>query len=298
MFPWRKYSEQDLVVEFQKLQELCRKDLHFRAASPPAPEWRLSSNIGKICSNAFFQYVRMNTPKYKQLYCADFWVKNKNKIMKYYKSNHINDLFGTIVFLNKAPSQFSIITACWAYKFFNAHTVLDPFSGWGDRCIAAMAMDIDYVVCDSNDSLEYWYIKMIELFNSFGHSNSSVKIHITKCELLIQTLNERRFDLMFSSPPFFSRNKLTELYHNTERDEEKFFEECLFPLKNYGFSHCNYICLNLPESMYSRLRKNVREADNIINFGRTRSYDIQNHTKNNLLYCWTMFIQDNCGFSF
>ena len=127
MFPWRKYSEQDLVVEFTKLQELCRKDV---------ATFHLSSNIGKICSNAFFQYVRMNTPKDKQSSCVDFWVK-KNKIMKYYKDNHINDLFGTIVFLNKAPSKFSIITACWAYKFFNAHTVLDPFSGWGDICIAA-----------------------------------------------------------------------------------------------------------------------------------------------------------------
>ena len=74
-------------------------------------------------------------------------------MMEYYDSHPINDLFGIIVFLNKAPSQFSIITACWTYKFFNANTVLDPFSGWGDRCIAAMSMNVDYTGCDSNDNL-------------------------------------------------------------------------------------------------------------------------------------------------
>ena len=95
--------------------------------------------------------------------------------------------------------------------------MLDPFARWGDRCIAAMTMNIDYTGCDSNDRVEGAYNNMIEFFKSFGHSNSTVKIHITKCELLIQTLNERRFDLLFSSPPFFSRHKLTELYHNTEQ---------------------------------------------------------------------------------
>ena len=60
--------------------------------------------------------------------------------------------------------------------------------------------------------------------------------------------------------------------------------------------HCHNICLNLPESMYTSLKKKVREADNIIKFGRTRSYDIQNHTKKNILYCWSCSFRTKVAF--
>ena len=126
-------------------------------------------------------------------------------------------MFGTIVFLNKAPSEFSIITSCWIYKFFNAHTVFDPFAGWGDRCISAMSMDVDYTGCDSNEKLETCYTKMIDFYKR--HSNSNVKVYSTKCELMIQELNDSHFDLLFSSPPFFHNHRLTEIYDKTEIDD-------------------------------------------------------------------------------
>ena len=276
MFPWREYNENDLIIEFKKLQALKNMDLS---------EFHLSSNIGKICSNYFFQYVRMNTRTNRRcLSCVEYWKNDINKIMKYYDSHPINDLFGTIVFLNKSPSQFSIITSCWIYKFFNVNTVFDPFSGWGDRCIASMSMNVDYTGCDSNEKLEYCYHKMIDLYKR--HSNSNVKIYITKCELMIQELNDSHFDMLFSSPPFFHNHRLTEIYDNAEIDEKKFIEKCLVPIMDYGFSHCNYICLNLPEEMYNILTKKVKPANIIINFGKGRSYDIKNIIHNNLLYCW------------
>ena len=77
MFPWREYSKEDLIFEFKKLQALKFMNIS---------DFHLSSNIGKICSNYFFQYVRMNTrTNRRSLSCVEYWKKDDTKIMKYYE---------------------------------------------------------------------------------------------------------------------------------------------------------------------------------------------------------------------
>ena len=109
---------------------------------------------------------------------------------------------------------------------------------------------------------------MLDLYKR--HSNSSVTIYSKKCELMLEELNDSHFDLLFSSPPFFHNHSLIEIYDNTEIDEKKLFEECLFPLMNYGFSHCNYICLNMPEEMYNIITKKVKGGKHYYKFWKKK----------------------------
>ena len=56
--------------------------------------------------------------------------------------------------MNHPPAQFPPFLAGQIYKYFDATNILDPYAGWGDRCIAAMALDINYIGIDSNTHLE------------------------------------------------------------------------------------------------------------------------------------------------
>jgi len=283
LFPWRQYDKETLLLEFDKLREISSKEIKKSS---------LLSNIGRQCTNSFFQYVRMDTPTIgsHHLTSIEFWRNKREKIIHYRNSKSKGkDLFGTIVFLNKAPSQFSVITSCWIYQKFNVSSVFDPFSGWGERLLAAMAMDIDYVGCDSNKKLYGPYSKMIKFFGNY--SKSDVLINIGRCEKIIQLkhMRNREFDMFFSSPPFFTDNgKLLEEYDGTEEDENTFFETCLIPVIEYGFSHCKHICLQIPKNMYIKIRKVFGKADKKFCFGRKRSYDTQNYEKNNFLFYWKM----------
>ena len=93
------------------------------------------------------------------------------------------DLFGTIVFMKRAPSHFSPYAAGIVYKYFNAKKVFDPYAGWGDRCLAAICLDIDYVGVDSNEKLKVPFKKLISKFN---HS-SNIKFISDKSENVILT---------------------------------------------------------------------------------------------------------------
>jgi len=88
-FPYRKYSMDELLEEYEKLRDY-QPDKTLRR-----------KNIGYKCSNAFFQYERMNTPSGKHFTNIEFWKNNKKSIIKYQKKSEKNmDLFGTIQFLN------------------------------------------------------------------------------------------------------------------------------------------------------------------------------------------------------
>ena len=67
------------------------------------------------------------------------------------------DAFGTWVHLARAPSHFPPAVAGRLYRLFGARSVADPFAGWGDRCIAAMALRLRYLGADSNVNLRNPY---------------------------------------------------------------------------------------------------------------------------------------------
>jgi hypothetical protein len=280
-FPWRKYSNEELIDEFEKLKEYP-SFLRLTHKTKFLP----NSNMGKICSNYFFQKERMNTARYGHVNTVLFWKEKKEKIIEYNKNNpHKGDLFATCQFLNKTPCQFPPTIASCIYKMFDASSIFDPFAGWGDRCISAIACDIKYLGCDTNKRLKPCFDKMTDFFDI----NKNIRMIYDDCINILDRINF--VDIIFSSPPFFDiQNKSIEIYKNDRYEDkfEQFMEECLLPLLK--FKRCKWICFHLPKNMYDYVKKKFRKSDKIINFGTKRNYGYspkdsccELHSK---IYCW------------
>lgn len=275
-FPWRKYSNSELMDDYNNLRESIQ---NLKKITFPIKQ----SNIGRKCSNYFFQHERMKTRSQNKISCYDFWHKNKSRIIKY-KKDKSNDLFSIINFLNHCPSQFPPFSATQIYKYFNATKILDPFAGWGDRCIAAMSMDLDYIGIDSNTHLKPHYSKMIKYFPS----KSNVKMIYKRSEKV--DFNKLNFDFVFTSPPYWRDNDklLLEEYYNTETDYNKFINDVLVTiiLKCLKKDKDMWVCINIPENMYKDLKKIIGPCEKILKFKSIGNTKSNKEIKNNYIYCY------------
>lgn len=281
-FPWRKYSKKELLDEYEKLSKKLKTmivDIN-----------KLNlSKIGMKCSNFFFQYERLKTPSQNKISCFDFWRKDEDKIIQYYNKNerHSNDLFATIVFMNHPSSQFSPLIAGQIYKYFDAKNILDPYCGWGDRALAAIALDINYTGIDSNNRLKPYYDKMIEYYPY----KSNIEIIYDYCENI--DINKIFFDIIFTSPPYWDeKSVLLEKYNNCENNYNAFMKKSLLPLINKALKKKNvWICINIPKFMYDDIAKQIRKCDKIIKFKTNINNKSLNHGKHKLnnIYCFSSY---------
>ena len=275
-FPWRKHYDDELLNEYDKLKDKLKDKIIL-----PIPY----SRIGYKCSNNFFQYERLKTPSQNKKSCFEFWNENKKYIIANRPLGH-GDLFSRITFINYAPSQFPPVIAGQIYKYFNATNVLDPFAGWGDRCLAAMALDINYTGIDSNKNLKPLYNKMINFFPS----QSKIKMIFKKCQDV--NIDNLEFDFIFTSPPYWDNKlKLLENYYGCEKDYVVFMNSCLIPfIKNCMNKYPKiWLCLNIPKIMYDDLKKEVGKCQKILKFktgsNKTNSNEHSKYKCNNV-YCF------------
>ena len=263
-FPWRKHSDEELLAEYLRLKiRLSKSKITFPI---------LFSRIGYKCSNNFFQYERMNTAGYGRPSTLQYWKNNKKDIISFSKQEK-RDLFSTLNYFNHAPSQFPIVTAGQIYKYFNATKILDPYAGWGDRCLAAMSLNVDYIGIDSNPKLKKHFTEMKKFFPT----KSNIKIISKKAEDV--NINKLDFDFVFSSPPFWRNNKLLELYNNTEDDYKSFFKK-FSKLIDKCLKKDVWVCLYIPKDMCDDL------VDVIGKYKKTIKIKTSNSKKIEYVYCW------------
>jgi len=147
-FPWRSYNTKTLADEYVKLKRKLSLDSidDFKVNRKITVPY---CYIGNSCLDNFFQYEIMSTPSQGKISCVDFWKGNKKKIISYYNEHSDKDLYRVIRFFNHPPSHFPMLVAATIYKLFNSSKIFDPFAGWGDRCLAAMSLNLDYTGVDS-----------------------------------------------------------------------------------------------------------------------------------------------------
>lgn len=158
-FPWRTYTKDELDDDFQKLRKRILKD----PITPSTPIKR--PLVGYKCTNAFFQKERLRVRSQNKPSAIDYWKKNHKYVTRY---NSNNDMFGRVVFLSFAPSEFSAYAAGGVYAYFmrllgktpETFTVQDFYSGWGNRMLGAMALGVRYIGCDANTRLKKPYEKL------------------------------------------------------------------------------------------------------------------------------------------
>lgn len=233
-FPYRKYSIDELLEEYEKLRDY-QPDKTLRR-----------KNIGYKCSNAFFQYERMNTPSQSNLSNIEYWKIHKSRVLKYQKKSDKNmDLFGTIQYMNHAPAQFAPNIAVDLYSKFKATKILDPFAGWGDRCIGAMAKDLDYTGVDSNRNLKIPYREMTR----FYPHNSRIKFINKPIEEV--DLRKIEFDFVLTSPPFWDeKERRIEHYSDmTYSKYETFMDHVFIPTILKCAQKAEWSCYYIPQHM-------------------------------------------------
>lgn len=267
-FPWRKFNRIELKDEFSRLRRKTKEPISF-----PIPR----SIVGYPCSNIFFQKERLSTrgASNSKSSTIEYWntAKGKKAIVEHSRK-HGRDIFNSAVFLSHTPAQFPIVAAAKIYRYFGATKIFDPYAGWGDRCLAAMASDIDYVGVDSNKNLKQCYKNMVRLFDT--------KADIQFIRSKVEDINyeDIDFDLIFTSPPFWQDNKMVECYNGCDDNYEKFLSESLFPVMEEGLERDVWVCLHLPTQMYDDVRKEFGPARKVIKINKNT------HHINDNVYCW------------
>lgn len=265
--------------------------------------------LGDDASNKFFQRKRYKTKREGLAWTpAREWKKPsfRQRVLKVIKSIYKVDSFKTfqirdsfirsaIRFLGWNVAQFHPSNAAIVYDTFKPKHILDFSSGWGDRCVAAMALDIDYTGIDANHTLKPHYKHMISFYKK--HTKSTVKMHFQKSETFNFSKVKKPYDMIMTSPPFF----ILEQYNKMPAYEQfnNWIRIFLQPVVTQAWKHMKrggHLCLHIPHQIgkydiYSEVVKMMGEPDTIIDISRhaiKRKYGANTRVLklNEYVYCW------------
>jgi hypothetical protein len=263
-FPWRSHSDEELNAEFLRLRIKVKEKIRFPLSF---------SIVGFKCTNQLFQFERMRTPGVGRPSTLDYWNKKQEDVIRF--SNKMgHDNFRTLNYFNHAPSHFPIVSAAKIYRHFNATKVFDPYAGWGDRCIAAMALDIDYFGIDANKALQKPFRNLIDRYHS---STSNAKVIFQRCEEV--DLGVIDFDFVLSSPPFWKKGSMLERYQDIEVEYSTFLKESLCPVIKKCIDRGVWTCLYIPEEMYNDMTVVLGEC-------QTKLECRFNNRNSSPIFCW------------
>ncbi len=120
-------------------------------------------------------------------------------------------------------SQFRPSTAKAIYDYFKAESVLDFSMGWGDRLLGAHTSDYvkRYVGFDPNEALHKNYQKQLAHYTIINPTNKYFSFYCRCAEDESVVLNEQ-FDLIFTSPPYFDKEKYDQSENQSYKKHKKF----------------------------------------------------------------------------
>lgn len=164
--------------------------------------WEKERYINKI-TDYFTDYCRSRCVFKNKISPYDHYINNKGNIVLQSLTNGKFDIdkFENVLYNNdniKFCNNFQVTLAASIYKMFNGKRIFDSSCGWGDRLIAAIALNMEYCGTDPSQCLKPLYNNIIE---TLGNKNIH-KIYNIGIEELDTTL-VGKFDLCFSSPPFY-----------------------------------------------------------------------------------------------
>jgi 16S rRNA G966 N2-methylase RsmD len=138
-----------------------------------------------------------------------YWKINKKNIIKKtilkYKEATINNIREIIYENTKLCNNFRITLSMTILNFFKPKKWLDISAGWGDRLLSAIFCKVKlYVATDPNLKLHDGYNKIIETFVPEIRRSNYI---IFKNGFLEALIPKEKFDIVFTSPPFFDFEK-------------------------------------------------------------------------------------------
>jgi hypothetical protein len=218
-----------------------------------------------------------------------YWTKNKKQILsktlQQYKILNIKNIQDTIFFSTKLCNNFPLTPAITVIKHFKAKKWLDISAGWGDRLMTAILCKMKlYVSTDPNLELHPCYDKIIETFASPSQRKNFI---IYKNGFLEAQLPDVKFDIVFSSPPFFTLEKYSNYAENsitkfkTEKEWcDNFFVKSL--IKAYNHLKKNGMII-LYMGAYGYIGQQMHKLDKIMDY-RGQIYFCENKPRG--MFVW------------
>ena len=220
--PYREISYDDMVDDYMKLKKLKFKKLSSVGewGSKFDYEYYFNNhyieniNIGNKASDYFHQVERWTCDATGYPSPQKTWETEKFRLTLFkalfsLKVKEINPtVLRNIISLRKyIAAQFRPSAAKYIYDYFQAETVLDFSMGWGDRILGAHTSEYvkKYVGFDPNLRLINGYVKQITEYQKIG-TPMKFKLH-PWCAEDAQISLQDKFDLVFTSPPYFDKEK-------------------------------------------------------------------------------------------
>jgi hypothetical protein len=203
-------------------------------------------------TDVFSETVRVKCQFLDKISPYDYWQKNMTEIKS--KNDDIHKMRDYIYTHTKLCNNFRISLALTILHLFKPKKWLDISAGWGDRLLAAMFSDLDlYYSTDPNLDLHPCYKKMIDTFAS-DKSKFIIDNKGFETDEFIIPYND--FDIVFSSPPFFTLEKYSTYEndsitkYNNEKDwTESFLLKSIYKAVNH-LKIGGYLLLYIDGSKY------------------------------------------------
>ena len=251
-------SKEDALQGFKYLQNCYPGDYKSEKVEETDTVFA-SSNNGNKASNYFFQIFRFRTPyrdkgTFEQWITTNSFEKLEQLALQYSKKTSVSELkphdYTSVLNLRVGTlNQFKPRVAALLYHIYKPKTVLDFCAGWGDRCVAAMAKNVNYIGVDTNLELQPAYTQMVNEYQE--KSKSKITMYFQPAETL--DFSTLKYDMVFTSPPYFD----LEQYANMPKYEgyHDWIEKFLRPVILASYQHLEdqgWMFLNIPSTEDSR----------------------------------------------
>lgn len=162
--------------------------------------WKDTNHLNSI-TDLFSESVRVKCNFKRYLSPIQYWNKHKKYIWTKIAKKDIYKLREYLYANTKLCNNFRITVALAILQIFKPKKWLDISAGWGDRLISAILYGVDlYVAADPNLDLHPCYDRIIQTLVPVNKQSNFV-IYPTGFEKT--PLPNTKFDIVFSSPPFF-----------------------------------------------------------------------------------------------
>ena len=270
--PYREISYDDMVHDYNALKKLTPKKLSSIGEWGSKFDYKYdfkhhyieNVNVGNKASDYFHQVERWKCdatgyPSPQKTWETERFRLTLFKALFSLKVTEINPtVLRNLISLRKyIAAQFRPSAAKYIYDYFQAETVLDFSMGWGDRILGAHASEYvkKYVGFDPNLSLIKGYTEQIQTYQKLG-TPKRFKLY-PWCAESQQIETQDEFDLVFTSPPYFDKEKYDQSDQQSYKKYRKFddwMNEFLFKsieLRTQGLKSGGHLVINISD-IYTR----------------------------------------------
>jgi hypothetical protein len=220
--PYREISYDDMVSDYNRLLKQTTKKLSTTGAWGSKFDYKYyfnhhyieNINAGNKASDYFHQVERWKCDATGYPSPQKTWETEKFRLTLFkalfsLKVKEVNPtVLRNLISLRKyIAAQFRPSAAKYIYDYFQAETVLDFSMGWGDRILGAHTSEYvkKYVGFDPNLNLIDGYTRQITEYQKIGKP-MKFKLY-PHCAENPQIELQDEFDLIFTSPPYFDKEK-------------------------------------------------------------------------------------------